>query len=160
MTKLAYERPVMRAEAFATNAYCDNCTKLLTWTGNLIAWLRDLGENSTKYIFSNESYQLMNNQVSGRQQYYYTGSSEDENDNNVYFLEYSVNGNDFFLYEDLNESGVYQGRKWQSGKGTLQVADSGKGDFGWEASWATGVWYADYNHGNLDFKQETHYEMS
>ena len=165
MMKLAYERPVMRAEAFATNAYCDGCNRLLTWTGNLIGKLTSMFAPTTdEFIFSADSYRSMNNQVSGAQQYYYTGSNNtNKDDKNTYYLEYSADGNDFYLYRDEELSGYYDrkyGNRTQTGVGTLEVANRRLDWSPWEHSDATGWWYADYNLGKIGFEKQTRWTMS
>lgn len=172
MMKLAYERPVMRAEAFATNAYCSNCRRLLDWTGNFIGKLTDflsswLDIYNDEFIFSADSYKSMINQVSGRQQYYYVGSNNtNKNDTNTYFLEFSAKADgtgNFYLYQDQELSGYYDeknGNRTQSGVGTLEVADRSRDWDPWEQSNVAGTWYADFNCGKISFEKETAWTMS
>lgn len=175
MTKLAYERPVMRAEAFATNAYCNSCKKQASFSGMLTGMLDDI-----TYFFDSVTRTDMINQDTGLKQYYYKGKSNKENDDNVYFLEYCASaekGKDFFVYQDL---GTNSGYCHQSntivgyiahetfgshecdtkGDGTLQVAQ-GVGQSGRMHSDKTYMcWYADLNLGNIDYKHDIVYTQS
>lgn len=175
MMKLAYERPVMRAEAFATNAYCNGCKKQASFTGILTGILNDI-----TYLFDSASRRDMINQDTGLKQYYYTGKSNVENDENVYFLEYCASaekGKDFFVYQDLGEKSGYCQEfggpisgglhdLWGDhncdgkGKDTLQVAQ-GPGQSGRMYSDKTYMcWYADLNLGNITYEHQIAYTQS
>lgn len=172
MMKLAYERPVMRAEAFATNAYCNSCNRTPNFGDTLtVTWKSLLGRVST-YLFSSSTKMSMINQDTGVEQYYYTGKNADTSDGDTYFLEYCATGKPnekFFLYRDLEDSGYcmtegehewYQHESDKSGVGTLQVAQ-GTYLFGWSTSAKTGLdWYADYNMGNVKYNQEVTFTQS
>lgn len=170
MMKLAYERPVMRAEAFATNAYCNGCKEQAKWDGVLTGIV-----NEISYFFDVVTRQDMINQDTGLKQYYYTGKSNVENDENVYFLEYCASaekGKDFFLYKDLGKESGYCKHNGsllhvlghecdESGDGTLEVAQGGEGNSGRMYSWKTNLcWYADLNLGNIRYTQKIEYTQS
>lgn len=172
MMKLAYERPVMRAEAFATNAYCGPCQSQPTWMdclkvtlGSITAW------------FSSVKIPMVNPN-SGDQQYYYNECTDHEDTNDgIYYLEFSQdqtnwNGGKptFFLYKENEKSGYgasdLSGGSWLSPKPSDQatVTSPGtglqvnKGNNGWcnasinrwdKDNW----WYSDDCLGNVTFTQ-------
>ena len=175
MTKLAYERPIMRAEAFATNAYCNGCKKQASFSGMLTGIL-----DGITYLFDSVTRTDMINQDTGLKQYYYTGKSNVENDENVYFLEYCASaekGKDFFVYQDLGENSGYckdfdnfiEGGihdQWGKhhcdgkGKGTLQVAQGVDQSGRMYSNKTYMCWYADLNLGNIDYTHEIVYTQS
>lgn len=123
MMKLAYERPVMRAEAFATNAYCSACGGQVSFLDGALSLAKDLvsgwftigflgGYRDTTpkdvwtgLTFQQDSRRDMTSQANGfegQKQYYWTATAEDTK----YYLEYSVersnnrNADVFVLYEE------------------------------------------------------------
>ena len=146
MTKLAYERPVMRAEAFATNAYCNSCASSVSWTGCLVATVKNFwGGIVAKGWFSSNPNPMIN-QNTGRQQYYYKECEDHEGhqvDEHTYYLEWSENRNSFYMYRENSKSGYYDqldGTMTDSGADSLQVRGALDG---WQYSMATGWWYSD-----------------
>ena len=139
MEKLVYERPIMRAELFRTNAYAEGCAREVDSKTDYIKYLL----NSVTLIFDITKHDTINMET-GKSEYYYKQTAENDAavDGNMYFLEYSQQRNDFNLYQDRDNSGygakeIYgipnlAGNKTQvSGRGTLQSS----GAFGYTGSW-------------------------
>lgn len=124
--KTKYERPLIKAELFQTNAYCGSCTGQVQLNGKLIVdeinpggwtWNPDRVNYTTHHEFKESNKTSMINSNTGQQQYYYNCL-----DGDGYYLEYSAHWSEsqelsggnptFFLYKETN------------GKNGLQLAAS------------------------------------
>lgn len=141
MTKLAYERPIMRAEAFATNAYCTGCVREPAGSKSFLRYLLQ----GVGVLFFNTDQNKNTNMNTGADQFYYTESQEFDFTDEDYFLEYSAQNNNYNLYKDLSDSGygakntisilgsvIPLNKETQvSGVGSLQTAGFLGRDDGW-----------------------------
>lgn len=182
--KMAYERPVMRAEMFQTNGYCGDCMDVPTAAGSVItAKVGDI-----KYFFSTVRIAQTNPNV-GTPQYYYDEHEDyldvSGNAGGTHFLEYSSDRNAFFIYQDATGSGLgakdgveYAGglsAKPSSnsvitdGTGTLQVNGylDAASNGGWthafgQTSWNANNWWRPdtVEVRNVSFTEDTHFTYS
>lgn len=170
MMKLAYERPIMRAEAFATNAYCGACESQPKWSD----CLKVVFGNITA-LFSSVKIPMLNPNT-GDQQYYYQECTDHEDTNDgIFYLEFSQdqtnwNGGKptFFLYKENEKSGYgasdLNGGSWAwpepSDQATVTSSGTGlqvnSGSNGWSHAFgdrwdASKWWYSDDCLGNVSF---------
>lgn len=129
--KRVYERPVMKAEVFETNAYCGACAeKPPVLTGNLIVdlahgnwysnnngavWNADPDDYITRHEFVEANKVAQKSNYGNLDQYYWKCSCHP---NSPYYLEYSANFTEnyndgvptFFLYrEDTGNTSLQLG---------------------------------------------------
>lgn len=177
--KLAYERPMMRAQEFRANAYCAGCERVLGTTSSIfkVKW-------DSKYYYFDTNPVSMRNPNNGNTQYYFNehaeykdASSHDGNTlgnaDGVFYLEFSNSYLDFldthYLYQENSDSGYGASKldgnrpaadatvKPGSGVG-LQV---NSGDNGWCINtWANksnpdNWWYSDDEKGRVSYAQDT-----
>lgn len=181
--KLAYERPVMRAQQFQTNAYCESCMRVPNGVkeDNYIKVTLRGDEDAATYgqtlWFSAVAVPTINQNTGAAQYYYHEHESYKDTGyqaNGMYFLEFSAGrteqyGKDtFYVYKDMADSVEYTpniyitdpDRGFKSGVGSLQV-NGGWSDHAW-SSHDGGGWYksdSSVTHGDFaEVQAGTNYE--
>lgn len=146
--KMAYERPVMKAELFAANDYVAACTKMPQLSG-FIEVIHKTIKLLFKGILNGEGMIYSYNQYSGDDQFYYVGYDKETGEKTDYYLEYSAHQNGaWVLYEESGAStGYYKydgsGNKYSSsnydqifdGSSTLQTNTGAEPTFAKDSGW-------------------------
>lgn len=128
--RLVYERPVMRAEVFRTNAYAEGCKREFDSATNYLKFLlKGVGA-----LFFDMTQHKTTNMNLGFEQYYYKEAEKYDYTDETYFFEYSAENRNYNLYRDNDNSGygrTSSGEVQVSGKGNLQTAGF-NGGTGWQ----------------------------
>lgn len=166
--KMKYERPVMRAEAFQTNAYCGDCNRLPGPTEEhtilkaVSKYCASLGRNPRL-----ELYFDMDTRVDGLsdshglgQHYYheYTGTDFVGNNgtdfwdfgNTTYYLEWSARDRAYYVYQENPDSGYSDILYGDTDGGENKLQINGRGPEGDGRNRENGGW-------NLHYDNESYY---